>query len=140
MNKIILTAMLLLCAIASSFAQSKTPQAVSEAFNKKFPNATKVKWEKENAKEFEASFNWKGVDYSANYSDTGEWLETESTIVFNDLPKNVQATFNASHPNAKVKEVAKIETSKGETQFEIEIKQGMKTLELLYNSDGTEIK
>jgi hypothetical protein len=140
MNKIILTALVLLCAAVSSFAQSKTPQAVLEAFNKKFPNATKVKWEKENAKEFEASFNLKGVDYSANYSDTGEWMETESTIDFNDLPNSVKATFNASHPNTKVKEVAKIETSKGQTQFEVEIKQGMKTVEFLYNSDGTEIK
>jgi len=140
MNKIILTALVLLCAAVSSFAQSKTPQAVLDAFNKKFPTATKVKWEKENAKEFEASFNMKGVDYSANYSDTGEWMETESTIAFNDLPKNVQTTFNASHPNAKVKEVAKIETSKGQTQFEVEMKQGMKTVEFLYNSDGTEIK
>jgi len=140
MNKIILTALVLLCAAVSSSAQSKTPQAVSDAFNKKFPNATKVKWEKENAKEFEASFNLKGVDYSANYSDTGEWMETESTIAFNDLPNSVKATFNASHPNAKVKEVAKIETSKGQIQFEVELKQGMKTVEFLYNSDGTEIK
>jgi hypothetical protein len=140
MNKIILTALFLLYTVASSFAQSKTPQAVSEAFIKKFPNATHVKWEKENTHEFEASFRWNGVNYSANFSDSGEWFETESSIVFNDLPKNVQANFNASHPNVKVKEVDKIETSKGETQFEFEIKQGMKTLELLYNSDGTEIK
>jgi len=140
MNKIILTALVLLSTAVSIFAQSKTPQAVLDAFNKKFPNATNVKWDKENAHEFEASFNLKGVDYSANYSDTGEWMETESNIAFNDLPKNVQTTFNASHPNAKVKEVAKIETSKGQTQFELEMKQGMKTVEFLYNSDGTEIK
>lgn len=132
--------MALVCAYATSFAQSKTPMAVTTAFNQKFPNASKVKWDKENAHEYEASFEWKGENFSANFSDTGEWLETESPISKNQLPDKVQSAFNSAHKRAKVKAVAKIETSKGITKFEVEFKQGIKTVELFYSTDGKEIK
>lgn len=132
--------MALVCAYATSFAQGKTPTAVTTAFNQKFPNATKVKWDKENAHEYEASFEWKGETLSANFSDTGEWLETESPISFNQLPEKVKTAFNDAYKGATVKAVAKIETSKGTTKFEVEFKQGLKTIELFYTTDGKEIK
>jgi len=132
--------MALVCAYATSFAQGKTLTAVTTAFNQKFPNATKVKWDKENAHEYEASFEWKGEKLSANFSDTGEWLETESPISFNQLPEKVQTAFNSAHKGATIKAVAKIETSKGITKFEVEFKQSVKTVELFYTTDGREIK
>lgn len=140
MKKIIFVAIALVCAYATSFAQGKTPTAVTTAFNQKFPNATKVKWDKENAHEYEASFEWKGEKLSANFSDTGEWLETESPITFNQLPEKVKTAFNDAHKGATIKAVAKIETSKGTTKFEVEFKQSVKTVELFYTTDGTEIK
>ena len=140
MKKIIFVVMAILFGYTTSFAQSKMPDAVTSAFNQKFPNAVNVKWDKENAHEYEASFEWKGEKHSANFSDTGEWLETESISAFNLLPEKVQAAFNASHNGATVKAVAKIETSKGITKYEVEIKQGIKTVELFYTADGIEIK
>lgn len=132
--------MVLICAFATSFAQSKTPTAVSIAFNQKFPNATKVKWDKEDAHNYEASFLWKGVNYSANFNDTGEWLETETPITFNLLPEKVQTAFNASHKGVRPKAVAKIETSKQGTSYEVELKQGVKTVEVFYQANGKKTK
>ena len=140
MKKIFFVAMVLLCAFASCFAQGKTPKIVTTAFSQKFPNASNVKWDKENTHEYEASFEWKGVNYSANFNDTGEWLETEIPTSFNQLPDKVQAAFNASHKGSTVKAASKIETSKGTTKYEVEIKQGIKTVEFFYTEDGTEIK
>jgi hypothetical protein len=140
-KQIILFALvLIICSYATSFAQSKTPNAVTTAFNQKFPNATNVKWDKENAHEYEASFEWNGEKYSANYSDTGVWLETESPSSFNQLPDKVQAAFNASHNGEIVKAVSKIETSRGEIKYEVEIMKGTKTIELFYLTDGTATK
>lgn len=132
--------MALVCAYTTSFAQGKTPTNVTTAFNQKFPNATKVKWDKENAHEYEASFEWKGEKLSANFIDTGEWLETESPISFNQLPEKVQTEFNSARKGATIKAVAKIETSKGITKFEVEFKQGIKTIEVFYTVDGKAIK
>ena len=132
----------------SSFAATP-PKEIQKAFAQRFPNATHVKWDKENAQatsntgsttEYEASFEWKGAKYSANFNEAGEWLETESPIAFNQLPENVQKAFNGLHKGATVKAVAKIDTSKGATQYEVEYKHGMKTVEQFYAADGTEIK
>ena len=132
--------MALICAFASSFAQSKTPTAVTTAFNKKFTNATKVKWDKEGAHEYEAEFKWKGVNYAANFSDAGEWLETETPSSLNQLPQKVQTAFNTSHKAVTPKAVSKIETLKQGTIYEVEIAKGGKTVELFYKADGTETK
>ena len=113
------------------------PAIVQKAFEQKFSKASNVKWVKENAHEYEANFELTGQKYSANFSDTGNWLETESPIAFNDLPEKVKTSFTATHKGAKVKATAKIENAKGEIKYEVEMKQGIKTLELFYNSDGT---
>jgi len=139
MTKIILSIAGIL--LLSTFAFSgNIPVAVQKAFEQKFPNATNVKWDKENSHEYEASFNQKGVKYSANFSESGEWLETESPTTFDKLPSEVQVSFNKSHKGDKVKTVLIIETAKEITKFEIEIKKGSKTVEFLYASDGNEIK
>jgi len=140
MKKIIFTGIALVLGYATSFAQSKTPQIVAAKFNEKFPGVTDAKWDKENAHEYEATFNWNGAKYSANFSDKGEWLETESVFAFDQLPDKVQKAFNISHATTTVKSVSKIETSKGMTKYEIEIKQGHKTAELFYTSDGVKTK
>ena len=140
MKKNILTTLVILSSIASGFAQGKTPAAATTTFSKLFPDATNVKWGKENDHNYEAEFKWKGVSYSANFSDKGEWLETESPFTFIELPEKVQQAYNTAHKGATVKEVAKIETSKQGTIYEVEMKQGMKTVELFYKSDGTETK
>ncbi|MEI7596894.1 MAG: PepSY-like domain-containing protein [Bacteroidota bacterium] len=139
MRKIFFVAMILLSVSATCFALNETPKAVIEAFNLKFSNASKVKWNKENSHEYEASFVLNGLNCSANYSDTGEWLETENSTTFNLLPEKVQIAFNALHKGAKIKEIAIIETSKGVVKYEVEIKKCIKIIELLYAVDGKKL-
>ncbi|OJW81790.1 MAG: hypothetical protein BGO69_14890 [Bacteroidetes bacterium 46-16] len=140
MKKIVLVAITLLFANAMTFAQGKVPNAVNSAFNQKFKNATKVKWDKENPHEYEAEFQWYGLNYSANFDDNGNWLETESQFSFNQLPEKIQSAFNNAHKGAVIKAIAKIETSKGEHKYEVEIKKGVSTAELFYTAEGKEVK
>ena len=49
-------------------------------------------------------------------------------------------TFTVNHKNAKIKATAKIETSKGETKYEVEFMKGKKKVEEMYKEDGTIIK
>lgn len=139
MAKSILTVISFLLLSTLTFA-SNIPITVQKAFELTFPNATAVKWDKENAQEYEIFFKWKGEKHSANFSDSGEWLETESSSTFNQLPDKAQTAFNASHKGAIVKAVATIETSKDVTKYEIEFKYGGKTVELFYTADGGETK
>ena len=116
------------------------PAAVQKAFDQRFPNATAVKWNKENAHEYEVSFEWKGEKHSANFSDSAEWLETESSTTFSQLPEKVQTAFNASHKGATVKAVATIQSYDGVTKCEVEFKKGLKTVEVFYTPDGNETR
>jgi Putative beta-lactamase-inhibitor-like, PepSY-like len=137
MKKLFFVVIAIMCSYATSFAQGQTPKAIVEAFNSKFPNATKVKWEKESDIEYEANFVLNGINQSANYAIDGKWLETESHTNFAKLPVVVQTAFNTNHKGAKVKAIACIENSKGETLYEIEVKKGLKEVEYFYNPDGT---
>ena len=120
MRKIFFVALVSLCTYATSFAQNNIPSAVITAFNQKFPNALKVKWDKENAHEFEAGFTWNGVKQSANYSDLGEWLETESPINFSQLPQKVKNAFGTKHENSKIKAVGENANTDDENDAQVE--------------------
>lgn len=139
MRKVLLSLFSLLLLVNLTFA-GNAPAKVKQAFAQKFPNATGVKWDKENAHEYEASFVWKGKKHSANFSDSGEWLETETASDFNQLPDEVKVAFTTSHKKTSVKAVAKIENAKGLIKYEVEFKKGLKTVELFYNADGAALQ
>jgi hypothetical protein len=126
-------------AFSFSSKKDKTPQAVEESFKKKFPNAQKVQWEKEKT-EYEASFVLNGVKTSANFTVNGEWKETESTVSVSDLPKIVSDGILSAYSGAKIIDAAKIETPEKGIQYEADIKNGKKKMEVLFDAEGKEVK
>ncbi len=117
------------------------PAAVLKAFKAKLPEASQVKWSKENAHEYEADFKLNKRSYSANFNEKGTWLETESPTNFISLPKAVQDAINTSKINkATIKKLAKIEKASGKTTYELDMKKGKKIIEKYYSGDGVEIK
>lgn len=137
MKKNILVVIALLITIIT--LASDAPKAVKEAFAKKFPIAKSVKWEKENAKEYEASFTLNGAKMSANFNNEGVWLETETEIKIAELPVAVSAAIKTKFTSWVVTSVSKIEAAKG-IQFEADIKKGKEEKEILLNAEGTLIK
>ena len=138
MTKFILTIASILMFSTITFGATP-PSEVLNAFNKKFPTSKNVKWDKENSHEYEASFSIDNHRHSSNFTDKGEWLETESPITFLQLPMEVQTIFTNSHENTKPKLVSKIEQANGSITYEIEIQHGIKTVEIFYTADGTVI-
>jgi hypothetical protein len=134
--KRITLSVLLVIILSSWVAAVKPPDAVLKAFKAKFAQAEKVSWSKENAHEYEAEFSINKLKYSANFSETGTWLETESTSSFDGLPEKVKKNFNESHKGAVIKAVSRIETNNGITKYEIEIKMGRGAFEYFYTEDG----
>lgn len=121
----------LLLAVGCADAQKGIPSAVTVAFAKEFPKATKVKWEKEDAN-FEAEFVDGSKEYSAVFSAEGKLMETESEIAINELPAAVQDFLTKNYPGQKVKEAAKITKADGSVVFEAEIKGK----DLLFDTNG----
>lgn len=122
--------------VLTACAQVKAPEAAQNAFNKQFPNAKSVKWDKENATEFEAEFKMDGRSMSANYQEDGTWTETETDIKPADLPETVRHNIEAAFNGYTMKESAQIEKPGQSGLFETELKKGDETLEILWNGNG----
>jgi hypothetical protein len=117
-----------------SFGQN-IPTPVKNAFQQKFPNVQKVKWDKEK-NNYEASFQINKVDNSLLFDANGNLLETEVEIQINQLPKGIANYINSNYKGQKIKEGAKIVDAKGTVTFEAEIKGK----DLVFDSKGTFIK
>ena len=124
------------CGLAQN---NQTPSAVTSSFNAKFPNAQKVKWDKENAEEWEAEFKLNGSEYSANFKADGSWLETEHKIKKSSIPGPVKAAVDKEFPGFKIDEAEFIETPEG-TFYEFEIEKGKQEKEVLFDSNGKLLK
>lgn len=134
---------ILLCIVATVVVHAQKlsiPAAVLEAFKAKFPEAKKVKWGRENAKEYEAEFLLNNSKTSANFESGGKWIETESKILITELPKVVSGAIVAQYKNCVITEAYRIEKPGGETVYEADIKMANKKKEVLLKEDGTFIK
>ena len=138
MKKLLILSVLL--AFSTILLASNPPEIVTKAFLQKFPKATEIKWSKENSNEWEASFKLENVTISANYSNTGEWIETETEIPVSKIPEQVIKSINQSYKGWQIQGGAIIEKAKSDTVYEVDIKSGISKKEVLYKSDGTLIK
>jgi hypothetical protein len=116
------------------------PKAVKDAFEKKYPTATKITWGKEGAKEWEAEFTFEGSKISANFNEDGSWVETEKEIKAADLPTAVATAIKSSYPGWSIVEADKTETAKHGTIYEADLKKGSAKKAVAYKEDGTFVK
>ncbi len=125
--------------IACGQKGKEVPAEVKAAFSQKFPEATKVKWDKENATEWEAEFILNGTEYSANFNESGIWLETEYKISSQELPEAVLATLDIEFGNYSIDVAEVTETTEGKV-FELALKNGKQEMEISMDLDGKVLK
>ena len=140
MKKIILSAFVLatLCsaAMAQDIKAKDVPAAVKDALTKKYPNATKVSWEKEKGN-FEA--NWGGrskEDNSVVFTPDGAFVEMVVAIPVSSLPSGVAAYVKTHYPGVKITEAGKVTDAKGKTSYEAEVKGK----DLIFDEKGNFLK
>lgn len=142
-TKKLTTSLLAVCGFALVFSacgqSAKAPEAVTSAFAEKFVDAKKVEWESEEAGEWEAEFKMNGKEYSANFSDDGEWMETEFEVKVKDLPEAVRATITAEFAAHKIEESELSETPEGKA-YEVALEKGEETIEVMIAADGKVLK
>ncbi|MEI7526131.1 MAG: PepSY-like domain-containing protein [Mariniphaga sp.] len=138
---VLLSACLLISLLGytQKIAPDKVPAPVRQAFAKKFPAATEVKYEMEQ-KDYEINFKDKGVEMSANFDATGKWLETETEIKQSDLPKEVSASVDKNFAGFKISEVAKTETPDKGLIYEMDLKKDKEGFEVQFSPKGDILK
>jgi len=115
------------------------PAKVKTTFAKKFPNSTNVKWVKESDNEWEAEFKMEGKEYSANFDNTGTWMETEYKIGTNEIPATVKATIEKEFAGYKIEESELSETADGKV-YEFELKNDKEEMEVVIDMNGNIVK
>lgn len=135
MKKYLLTSLLAVCATVSmSYAQS-VPAAAKSSFSKLHPQATGVKWDKEDGG-YEASFKENGKDMSVVMDAKGVLKETETDVAISELPAAVRTYVAKQMPGKKIKEAAIIVNAAGTKMYEAEV--GGK--DLLFDMNGKPMK
>lgn len=142
MKKLILIASSL-CMINAANAQdlkeTDVPDLVKQSFSKVYPNIKVEAWEKE-AANYEAEFHLNNVESSALFSEHGNFIELEQDIVLTDLPKAAIEYCHLNYKKYKLNEAAIITDVYKKPSYEIEIKKGKETMDLLFDEHGVFIK
>ncbi|MBL0232041.1 MAG: PepSY-like domain-containing protein [Chitinophagaceae bacterium] len=134
---------LALAFIAGNPANSQlinVPAAVKSAFSAKYPNATDVKWGKENKHEYEAEFKMNNNAVSANFKENGSWVETESVITQTELPAAVKDAVMKKYPGATIVLSEKTEMPGNKIHYEVSFNVNQKKRSLEFNADGSPAK
>jgi len=143
MKRLVLLLIVLFLSVTSSYSQKLSekdiPSAVKESFYTMFPYAEKIRWGKEDDTTYEADFKMKSVKMSANFSEDGKWLETETPIDITSLPQAVTDAIARDYQSSKILYVNKIERPDRPLLYEAEIKVNTKKREVMYDVLGNPV-
>lgn len=133
--KSVLAILLFVLSLQFTFAQdvseSQVPEKIKNSFTKEF-QSTKANWSKEEAG-YEASFKKDGKELSIVFDLEGAVMERETEIQKSDLPAFVNDYVSTNYPKFKLKEIARIESTKGNF-FEVEVAKGSEVYEFIFDS------
>jgi hypothetical protein len=123
----------------NSFAQlRKTPAAVTGAFEKQYPGASKVQYE-DNLLNVQVHFIMDSAKMIAKYNSDGEWKETEKEFSFDNLPSDVKLGFEKSKYSVewKVKETSVIYMPRDEIRYRVKVeKNDLQKKYLFFDKNG----
>lgn len=122
-----------------AFSQKTVPENIKKEFAKKYPSAQAVKWDSEEANEWEAEFTLNGTEMSASYTNEAEWMESEAEIGTKDLPAAVANTLAKEFAGYKTGEMSAIENPKMKG-FEVALKKGEISIEVVLDKSGKVLK
>ncbi len=111
-------------------------KSVVAAFEAKFPNAVAASWEKKGEYE-KVEFRQNGQEADAWFDQAGQWMMTETDILFTNLPTEVKEGFNESMYNSwKVDNADVWERLNMPTVYRLEIEKGNEEMVVYFNGKG----
>ena len=119
-----------------AMAQKETPQAVQDAFEKKYPGENDPDWHKDSNGNFESHFKQDGESYRADFNPDGQWIETERSIKKDDLPKAVKNTIDKNYKELEITEIEEVYHHKKGKFYDVEFKQKGKNKDVEVDEKG----
>ncbi|MDA7597943.1 PepSY-like domain-containing protein [Verrucomicrobiales bacterium] len=128
-----------ICISTIACADESAPKVVTDAFEKKYPGAKAKKWEIDKNGNWEAKFTTNGEKYRADFSTSGMWIETESSLKFEDLPEAVKNAVKREFPNEEVNEVESVDKAGRGHFYDVEFKQKGPNKDVEYRKSGERV-
>lgn len=115
----------------------RVPADISQALTAKYPAARKIEWEKK-GEYYVAECYVDQKEKEVWFDARGEWKMTETEIYWNQLPSDVQNSFNSSdYATWHRDDYDMLEYPTRTTLYVIEVEQGKTEYQLFYTEDGT---
>jgi len=122
-----------------NISTAQAPDAVKEAFQKKYPNENDPDWHQDKNGYYEANFKKDGEHFRADYKEDGSWVETESSIKKKDLPKAVRDRIKKEYDDYKIYEIEKVDHHSKGRFYDVEFKIDGKKKDIEFNEQGEKI-
>jgi hypothetical protein len=124
---------------AGARKEAKVPEKITNAFNLKYAGAISVIWGSEEANEWEAEFTLAGKKMSACFDSSAVWTVTETVISEKEIPEAVLKTLKTEFSGYK-KSLIEIYESPDIKGFEMILKKGEKSVEVIFDNSGKVVK
>ncbi len=99
--------------------ESHIPQAVKDAFAKRFPGVTVEGWEMD--AQYEAEFTNNGKEVEVTFDAEGSITQIEYEIEVEDLPVNVKNSIMSTYPYCEIEEAERVEKPDGTILYEVSL-------------------
>lgn len=139
MKKSFIASIVLAFISVSAYSQRNPPDTVKKEFMKKYSSAQSIKWEREGKSEWEAEFILDRKKMSASFDNLGKWLESETVVTEKDLPASVILTVERDFKSYRKGQI-EIYESAAINGYELELKKGETSLEIIIDSSGKILK
>jgi uncharacterized membrane protein YkoI len=106
---------------AQDLSANQIPSDLNSNFQKAYPNATDVEWEKEGMN-YKVEFDNDKMENEIWYSEDGSIVKSEIEITENDLPSAISTMLKKNYSEYKVDEVDLINEN-GKKMYEIELEK-----------------
>lgn len=122
----------------ASAQNTQAPAEAENAFKEKFPSATNVSWVAKD-KNYEATFTDGGKKQKAEFNAKGKWVEGETMVDPNQLPKVIVDAVSEKYVGYTIKEAEQVDKKVGPTVYELDIESNRKVCQVKYNAQGDQV-
>ena len=129
--------MLIACGEKEPAATRSVPDVAKRAFEAAYPAVKDAQWVQDE-EGFEAEWKVNGMEHAVVYDEKGNVLLTEEQVPEAQMPAAIAPYLAEKHAGMAVVKVG-MEQKAGVTTYEVELDNGGKELELLFDAEGNYI-
>ncbi|MGO3183252.1 MAG: PepSY-like domain-containing protein [Aequorivita sp.] len=125
-------------AMAQDLNASDVPGNLKDAFNKEYPKATDVEWEKK-LDNYKVEFDLNRQDHDVWYNASGTILKKEQEITEAELPQAIRDAIKSNYAGYRVDDVEMI-WQNNSTTYEVELEKGQDEKHITFDGDAKVLK